>query len=448
MFLPCGILEQIRNVKDILDKQKGGNNVEQVIQDNSTGIKLPKNVRQVGTIDKNAIIYIEDYVVTYLNQMAQKEKLTLGAAALYGRCVFEKEKKYVFISGAVFEEDKPALQSGPSDVMEHGPTKNMLAVFAENKEKYFSELSPVGVAVLHNSGTRVPDDWKQKSKLGQLLGRGAVFIDLPVDGDGAEYFFYKEEGMELQSGHYVYYERNDVMQSFLVEWHENTQSTMCEEPLDYVAGTCRMVMDDKKENRNEEQTVNWVSVSGLLGLIVVSAIGIMVMNHYGETPGTDPAVAITQENPMELNNSPEVDNSALNHSNPAQSGGMTEDGITNETGNALANNSTTSDSDMETVETSSIIQEDVLSEGTAGSSAESTMESQPVDGEQAQINSDDNPSGVQTQEPREYVIEKGDTLFAICRRFYGSVDQVGMICEYNHIEDEDSIFYGQTIYLP
>ncbi|MDE6713449.1 MAG: LysM peptidoglycan-binding domain-containing protein, partial [Lachnospiraceae bacterium] len=36
----------------------------------------------------------------------------------------------------------------------------------------------------------------------------------------------------------------------------------------------------------------------------------------------------------------------------------------------------------------------------------------------------------------------------ISRRYYGTIGKVSLICEYNHIEDQDSIFYGQTIVLP
>ena len=278
-----------------LVKQKGGDFVEQVLQEECTQIRLPKNVRQIGTIDKSAIIYIEDYVVTYLNQMARKEKLSFGVAALYGRTVFEKDIKYVFISGAVFEEDRPALQSSPNDVIENGPTKAMLSSFHENKEKYFSELTSVGIAVIHSDSVRVPDAFKRKNRMGNLPGRGAVMIDLDTDGDGAEYYFYNEEGIALQEGHYIYYEKNDMMQSFLVEWHECEQTGLSEEPLDFVAGTCRMVMDDKKEDRIQERSANWVSASGLLSLIIISAIGILVMNHYRETAADGTSAMQTSE---------------------------------------------------------------------------------------------------------------------------------------------------------
>ena len=85
--------------------------MEQNLQENVQKIKLPKNVRQIGTIDQSSRIYMEDYVVTYLDRMAKKQDLAFGVAALYGRCVSEGTEKYVFISAAVFAEDVPSAIS-------------------------------------------------------------------------------------------------------------------------------------------------------------------------------------------------------------------------------------------------------------------------------------------------------------------------------------------------
>lgn len=442
--------------------------MEQTLQEDIVQIKLPKNVRQIGTIDKKSVIYIEDYVVTYLEQMARKEKLQFGAAALYGKTVFQKDEKYVFISAAVFEEDKPALQTGPGDVIEHGPTENMLSTFYENEDKYFSELSPVGVAVIHKDSVRIPDAWIRKSKMGGLLGNGAVLIDLNTDGDGAEYFFYNEESIVLQSGHYIYYERNDLMQSFLVEWHENAQTGLSEEPLDYVAGTCRMVMEDKKEDKIQEKSINWVSASGLLGLIAVSAIGIMVMNHYNMTGGHLTGDHLTGGNDSptaqmqsqtdstsqdQLSFQDSLDDqiyptSDLSVHVDGTSGDKTDasgqDGAVDAMGTASDGKDGTTEQDGQTeTEPGADGTEDpgVLPGGhSSGGTAVSDGEPDP--------GTETSGGAVAQHTPVEYVIEKGDTLCEISRRYYGTIGKVPMICEYNQIEDQDSIFYGQTIVLP
>lgn len=417
--------------------------MEQTLQEENVQIKLPKNVRQIGTIDKKSVIYIEDYVVTYLEQMARKEKLQFGAAALYGKTVFQKDEKYVFISAAVFEEDKPALQTGPGDVIEHGPTENMLSAFYENEEKYFSELSPVGVAVIHKDSVRIPDAWIRKSRMGSLLGTGAVLIDLNTEGDGAEYFFYNEESIVLQPGHYIYYERNDLMQSFLVEWHENAQTGLSEEPLDYVAGTCRMVMEDKKEEKIQEKSINWVSASGLLGLIAVSAIGIIVMNHYNMTGGH-----LTGENDRAT---AQMQSQTASTSQDQLSSSDTDEDSEYPTSDLSVNVDGTLEDRTEESEQDEVV--DTIGAASGGEDNtpvqdQQTEEEQESGVEEPDADMESSEETIAQHTPVEYVIEKGDTLCEISRRYYGTIGKVSMICEYNQIEDQDSIFYGQTIVLP
>lgn len=438
--------------------------MEQTLQEDIVQIKLPKNVRQIGTIDKKSVIYIEDYVVTYLEQMARKEKLQFGAAALYGKTVFQKDEKYVFISAAVFEEDKPALQTGPGDVIEHGPTENMLSSFSENEEKYFSELSPVGVAVIHKDSVRIPDAWIRKSKMGGLLGYGAVLIDLNTEGDGAEYFFYNEESIVLQSGHYIYYERNDLMQSFLVEWHENAQTGLSEEPLDYVAGTCRMVMEDKKEDKIQERSINWVSASGLLGLIAVSAIGIIVMNHYNMSGRDDRATAQMQSQTSSTSQDQLTSQGTFTDQNSLDDPGYPTSDLSVHVDGNLENGTEASGQNVVVDATGTVsdgengsAEQDQQEENEPGtgnsgtlSGGQTTVETTVSGGQEDPDAGTEETSGeaVVQHTPVEYVIEKGDTLCEISRRYYGTIGKVPMICEYNQIEDQDSIFYGQTIVLP
>jgi nucleoid-associated protein YgaU len=56
----------------------------------------------------------------------------------------------------------------------------------------------------------------------------------------------------------------------------------------------------------------------------------------------------------------------------------------------------------------------------------------------------------QTEEVEYYVIEKGDTLSAIAKRFYGNANKYPRIFEANRevIKDPDLIFPGQKIRIP
>ena len=62
--------------------------VEIKSEENNT-VQLPNNIRQVGTPGEKIKIYIEDYVMTYLNQMTGEKPSLQKAALLLG----EKVKK-------------------------------------------------------------------------------------------------------------------------------------------------------------------------------------------------------------------------------------------------------------------------------------------------------------------------------------------------------------------
>ena len=73
--------------------------VEIKSQENNT-VKLPNNIRQVGTPGEKIKIYIEDYVYTYLNKLAQPENLYARGAVLFGKMYKTSIGKCIFISGA------------------------------------------------------------------------------------------------------------------------------------------------------------------------------------------------------------------------------------------------------------------------------------------------------------------------------------------------------------
>ena len=48
----------------------------------------------------------------------------------------------------------------------------------------------------------------------------------------------------------------------------------------------------------------------------------------------------------------------------------------------------------------------------------------------------------------EYIVEEGDTLAWICKKYYGTTDRMEEICQINKITNEDYIEPGQKLYLP
>ena len=89
------MIETIQNNQKNLNGNRKINNV----------VKLPKNIRQVGPVDGDKRIYIEDYVMTYMKQIAMKAYGSYHVAILLGNVQEVEGVNNVFISGAVEVED-------------------------------------------------------------------------------------------------------------------------------------------------------------------------------------------------------------------------------------------------------------------------------------------------------------------------------------------------------
>ncbi|GFI61616.1 hypothetical protein IMSAG049_00776 [Clostridiales bacterium] len=65
-----------------------------------------------------------------------------------------------------------------------------------------------------------------------------------------------------------------------------------------------------------------------------------------------------------------------------------------------------------------------------------------------EINEEEPENNEEVEQPKTYIIKKGDTLAEICRLFYGDDSRLQEIIEVNNIADPDVIFYGTEIILP
>lgn len=83
--------------KDKDKQEQNGENEHEV----SVNLRLPKNIRQIGSPDGHKRIYIEDYVVTYLNYIARPGSTQARGAILLGDSRKSDQGDVIFISGAV-----------------------------------------------------------------------------------------------------------------------------------------------------------------------------------------------------------------------------------------------------------------------------------------------------------------------------------------------------------
>ena len=92
--------------------------VEMKYDEKNGDFKLPKNIRQVGQSEGDTRIYVEDYVVTFLNERAKETPSEEKLAILLGNTVEKDDQIYIFIHGAVavehinIQDDHIGLLSG------------------------------------------------------------------------------------------------------------------------------------------------------------------------------------------------------------------------------------------------------------------------------------------------------------------------------------------------
>ena len=171
-------------------------------------ITLPSSTKQIGSIENDIKIYVEDYVHTYLYQYARsggnKEKL----AALVGKHITVEEQEAIIISGAI--QAKDTIQQKGAETF----TEDTWNYINGQMEVYFKGLSLVGwVHTQPGFGTF-------------LMAKDEVFhreyfkepwqVLFVIDSlDKLDTFFIhnaEKTGLRPAKGYFIYYEKNQEMQ--------------------------------------------------------------------------------------------------------------------------------------------------------------------------------------------------------------------------------------------
>ncbi len=132
-------------------------------------MKFPKNIMQIGMVDEELKVYIEDYVYTYIKQYEQEIEREVRRFTLFGEEKWDQKCHYLLIYGATSDNQNNKVIH----------------------EKYFQEYQMVGQLDIHN---------KTKTLL------------------------LKNQNKVIFSGFYIFYESNYQMQSYLVDLNKRSES--------------------------------------------------------------------------------------------------------------------------------------------------------------------------------------------------------------------------------
>ena len=419
-------------------------------------LKIPKNVMQIGTGSPNVKLYMEDYVHTFLERCQGKE-----TCLAFGQQEEKDGIRYYLIYGVEKETD-----------------------FRRGNFPYFQKLEQIGKIEKKEASVRF---WTVRGEEIQIGG----------------YFIFYEQNEEMQA--YMIAEREqsrpaDVEEERVMEAiNARREKRKAEAAADAARGITaskasapntasgrKTVLSRLGALKAAAPTLNAVSrktafgtayqtrlgstgalfpklcrIGCLVLLLVLVGTALTSVNQYSdmkavsallagavrntknETENISPGLIV--EETVGWNSSDEMAQSAaLDEATQADD----ETGAANTAMDGEVTDNRTADSVMpDSVMSDSVTADSVMADGQNAVTTDADAESSAV--RQSASASDSFP---QVQEalahPESYQVQKGDSLIAISRRFYGTDEKVIEICRLNNIKDPNQIQPGQNILLP
>lgn len=389
--------------------------VMEQVRDNGN-VRTPRNKKQIGKIGKGDKIYIEDYAVTYLNQIARISENENGFAGLFGTCREVDGIKEYYIYAAIYQS--------ADNILEGGLPREGVQKIMRKRAELFTEYFFLGWALMlkENSGTM----WEScyRSRLETLMGKPEVLMTLRRNSCEEHFYLYPTEMPKETEGYFIFYEQNDAMQNYLIEWHGTNHNDKCDGDADHLAESCRNYYKEKKAVRFKNRMAGLALVVATLLLIFATGFGIEQLNDFEKMQEVSQSV-VTTEKISEIYDEVEKENYV--------SGETASDIV--ETEYSVEVESEDAENSVIALPEENISEEDVAMEAEEGAETEEAM-TQVVLQEPAET------------EYMEYEVVRGDTLYDICIEFYGDLGKVQEICVLNHIENMDNILYGEKILLP
>jgi hypothetical protein len=253
-------------------------------------IKLPKNIRQVGSVLYHGrIIYVEDYVMTFVKQLADIDPGELRVAVFLGYSVKTEEAKALFIKGAV--EMKRADLGTSMTLTDEGWT----SVY-ENIKKYFTDVEIIGWALVGPGFYLESNDKIRKIHGDNFSGSDKILLKMDSMEREEAFYFCENSQLVKQPGYYLYYEKNEEMQNYMVEYKEEKIIREEEVYNDQTIKKIRNIIQDKKEVKDDRGVVRLLYAASSLLAIIVLVIAATMLDSYDKMKKMESALSTISQN--------------------------------------------------------------------------------------------------------------------------------------------------------
>lgn len=407
-----------KNMEKREENEKNGVDEQQQDKPVQTGIKLPKNIRQIGNPSGNKRIYIEDYVVTYLNYIARPGSTHARGAILLGETERTEVGDVIFISGAV------DAQNLEFDMDESEFTQDVWTEIYEQVKEFFPELAVVGWFLSRMGFSTAINEKIEKMHVDNFPGKDKVlYVSDSLESDDA-FYMYEHGQLMKQKGYFIYYTKNEAMQNYIIKQkngaadEENTEIHRKDEEL------IRNYRDkNSKIQGSKTGGISLAYVASSFVVLAMLAMGITVISNYDKMKELEVSI-----NKLELT--------------ADQNGG--EDAA-----EALATEEKQPVASIADAEQASDDEKDRTEQQSQQNSEEGTVTTQD-----ASVSADNPVTTEQTLpvmtngNPTYYTIKYGDSLSSIALEQYGAIKYAEDIAKANNMDIDDRIYEGEQIILP
>ena len=235
--------------------------------------KLPKNIRQLGEPDQVVRFYMEDYVNTYLKRLYPVGKQTLRVGVLLGSMEQYDGTPYIFVDGAIEMEDVEA--DGERVSFSESSWKKAY----QSMEEAFPKRTVQGWFLCGGPASQLSplNYWKQHGQY--FAGKNQLmYLNHGLEGEEAVYVT-SEDGFYRLKGHCIYYERNQMMQDYMITRKDVRRVE---------AGSHEKVIKDFRQRMNvrkaqADEKIHKTSAMGMVcGVLSVAVLagGVVLVNNY------------------------------------------------------------------------------------------------------------------------------------------------------------------------
>lgn len=401
-----------------------------------------QSTKIVGDLGDDYHVYIEDYVYTYLYQLAAAD--------------FTKESSAVLV-GQIYEDTKEILIKGimPINMDKLGPDVEWIDMdianeLEETRKSYFKNQQIIGWMHMQPGYGTMLTMKELREHQNIFEGDGTVCLLVDAINKLETVFVYEGDELKEQTGYCMYYERNEEMQQYMLDHPFNAVAK--EEMKDNVVNQFREIGKIRKAEYMQRKNLNLTVMAASIILIALTAV-IVKMNDNKRVGVNETQLAMSNQVQQGETILPGAGSDALVADDGAQ---LTSDNLVpvGEGEQAVASDENLANEKMANKEVADASQNNtdeakVVEPAKASETEDKNNEqvAKAASKENTNQNTEQSTSNEET-EYGKYVVQQGDTLADICYKEYGDAKRSLEVAELNGLTSTNQIYVGQELKMP